>query len=96
MSFRGPDGRVDLARRHEPATGRLHGAALSMGFQEPMTALDPVLTVGDPLAEPLMSRRNLDLRAARAFLDRMRPTDPRRDACRAGGSVRRGCTFKGA
>ena len=37
-----------------------------MVFQEPMSALNPVMTVGDQVAEPLMRHRGLDRRAALA------------------------------
>ncbi len=33
---------------------RLRGARLAMIFQEPMTSLNPVLTIGEQIAEPLM------------------------------------------
>jgi len=45
---------------------RLRGARLAMVFQEPMTALNPVHTIGRQLAEPLRLHRGLDARAARA------------------------------
>ena len=37
-----------------------------MIFQEPMSSLNPVLTVGDQLCEALMLHRNMDQRAAKA------------------------------
>lgn len=43
----------------------LRGNEMSMIFQEPMTALNPVLTVGFQLAEPLRIHRNMDKKAAR-------------------------------
>ena len=82
MRFAAPSGPVDLAALPEPEMRRLRGAAISMVFQEPMTALNPVLTVGDQLTEPLILHRGLDARAARAealaLLDRVRLTDPGR------------------
>ncbi|GAA3695998.1 ABC transporter ATP-binding protein [Arthrobacter ginkgonis] len=40
-----------------PATMRqLRGSAMSMIFQDPMTALNPVLTIGEQVAEPLLVR----------------------------------------
>ncbi len=45
--FRGQD----LAKLPDDARRRLRGSELAMIFQEPMTALNPVLTVGDQIAE---------------------------------------------
>jgi peptide/nickel transport system ATP-binding protein len=53
----------------------IRGARIGMVFQEPMTALNPVHTVGRQVAEPLRLHRGLDARAARAealrLLDRV-------------------------
>ena len=37
-----------------------------MIFQEPMTSLNPVLTVGFQIAEPLVHHRGMSARATRA------------------------------
>ncbi len=42
---------VDVARMPEQAAAQLRGSVLSMIFQEPMTALNPVLTVGEQIGE---------------------------------------------
>ena len=42
---------TDLAGLPPEAMRRLRGPALAMVFQEPMTALNPLMTVGDQLAE---------------------------------------------
>ncbi|MGN0008421.1 MAG: ABC transporter ATP-binding protein [Desulfovibrionaceae bacterium] len=54
----------DLLSLPEAEMRRLRGRELGMIFQEPMTALNPVLTVGFQAAEPL--RRHLGLGAAEA------------------------------
>src|SRR5881409_2665502 len=41
----------DLVTIHEKAMRSVRGARISMVFQEPMTALNPVFTIGDQIAE---------------------------------------------
>jgi oligopeptide/dipeptide ABC transporter ATP-binding protein len=59
----------------------LRGAEISMIFQDPMSSLNPVYTVGDQLTEPLRLQRGLSRRAARAeatqLLDRVGIPSPR-------------------
>jgi ABC-type dipeptide/oligopeptide/nickel transport system ATPase component len=65
--FRGRDGRVhDLARLPEPAMRRIRGDEIGMIFQEPMTSLNPVYTVGEQIGETLRQHRGLGRAAARA------------------------------
>ena len=45
---------------------RLRGNRVAMVFQEPMTALNPLHTIGDQIAEPLRLHRGLGRAAARA------------------------------
>ncbi len=47
----------DLARLSEREMSRLRGNRLSMIFQEPMTSLNPVLTVGTQIAETVRRHR---------------------------------------
>ncbi len=50
----------------EPEMRQVRGNAISMIFQEPMTSLNPVLTIGRQIAETLMLHRGLSRSAARA------------------------------
>jgi peptide/nickel transport system ATP-binding protein len=56
----------DLRGLDEPALTRLRGDRMSMVFQEPMTSLNPVFTVGDQIGEVLRLHRGLGRGAARA------------------------------
>ncbi len=61
---------VDLLLTSEADMHRLRGSAISMIFQEPMSSLNPVFTVGDQIMEPLRQHRGLGRRSARmAALD---------------------------
>ena len=59
------DGR-DLAQLAEPALQRLRGHDMAMIFQEPMTSLNPVFSVGDQIAEAVRLHSDLSRHAARA------------------------------
>jgi peptide/nickel transport system ATP-binding protein len=56
---------TDLTRLSEPAMRRLRGDQVSMIFQEPMSALNPLMTVGDQIGEMFVLHRGLGERAAR-------------------------------
>src|SRR5436189_1545028 len=49
----------DLLALPEPEMRRIRGDAISMIFQEPMTSLNPVLTIGHQIAEALVLHRGL-------------------------------------
>lgn len=49
----------------ESGMERVRGAKIGMVFQEPMTALNPVLTVGEQISEPLRDHLGLSRRDAR-------------------------------
>ncbi|SEP42197.1 peptide/nickel transport system ATP-binding protein [Methylobacterium sp. ap11] len=75
------DGR-DIGTLSERQFREIRGREIAMVFQEPMTALNPVLTVGVQIAEVLRRHECLPARAARAravdLLDRVRIPDPHR------------------
>ena len=49
----------DLLALPEVAMRRVRGEKIAMIFQEPMTSLNPVLTVGQQIGEPLMQHKGL-------------------------------------
>ena len=53
IRFDAGDKTYDLTCTPEPEMGRLRGGRLAMIFQEPMTALNPVLTIGYQLREAI-------------------------------------------
>jgi peptide/nickel transport system ATP-binding protein len=57
---------TELTALDEPALCQLRGRRLAMVFQEPMTALNPLHTVGRQVAEPLRLHLGLSATAARA------------------------------
>src|SRR6516225_6589455 len=69
------DGRDVLKVSKEEMRG-LRGATASMIFQEPMTSLNPVLTIGFQIAEALINHRPIDRKLAEAealrILERVR------------------------
>ncbi|WP_027475306.1 ABC transporter ATP-binding protein [Curvibacter gracilis] len=58
--------RVNLLALPESEMRRLRGNEVAMVFQEPMTSLNPVLTVGEQIAESVRLHKGLDRRAALA------------------------------
>ena len=72
----------DLARLGEQEMKRLRGHRISMIFQEPMTSLNPVLTVGTQIAENVVHHLGVSWKAARErsreMLDLVRISDSRR------------------
>lgn len=56
----------DLAELSESAMERVRGRDIGMIFQEPMTSLNPVIRVGEQVAEPLMRHLRLPKKAALA------------------------------
>ncbi|MDP2334586.1 MAG: ABC transporter ATP-binding protein [Reyranella sp.] len=72
----------ELTTLGEEAMKRLRGHRISMIFQEPMTSLNPVLTVGTQIAENVVRHMGVSWRAARErsfeMLDLVRIADARR------------------
>ncbi len=60
IDFRGND----LLRMDEESMRRLRGNEISMIFQEPMTSLNPVLTIGYQIAEALVTHRDMTKKEA--------------------------------
>ena len=56
---------VDLVTLSNEQLRHVRGNVVSMIFQDPMTSLNPVYTVGNQLMEPLMLHLNVDKRDAR-------------------------------
>jgi peptide/nickel transport system ATP-binding protein len=57
-------GDVDLMTLDEPAMRQVRGNDISMIFQEPMTSLNPVMTIGRQIAEALILHQGLSRGAA--------------------------------
>jgi oligopeptide/dipeptide ABC transporter ATP-binding protein len=55
----------DLLKVSETEMRRIRGNEISMIFQEPMTSLNPVYTVGDQIAEAIMLHQNASKKQAR-------------------------------
>src|SRR4030043_1578429 len=73
------DGR-NLLQLEEKEIERVRGNDISMIFQEPMTSLNPVFTIGDQIMEAIILHQGLDKKAAREraidMLDRVRIPSP--------------------
>ena len=54
----------DLLQISEEEMRRVRGNEISMIFQEPMTSLNPVMTIGKQIAEALILHRDMDRKAA--------------------------------
>lgn len=76
ISFNGQN----LLQLADEQVRQVRGREIAMIFQEPMTSLNPVYTVGEQLIEPLMVHQQLDRNTARTrmieLLDRTGIVDP--------------------
>ena len=70
---------AEITALDEASLRRLRGNRMAMIFQEPMTALNPVMTLGEQVAEALRLHQGLSVQAARqaalAGFDRVRIAD---------------------
>ncbi|MFM7205931.1 MAG: ABC transporter ATP-binding protein [Planctomycetaceae bacterium] len=75
-------GPLDLVTLPEPQLRDIRGGRIGMIFQEPMTSLNPVVTIGDQIAEAVLLHRPVGREAARAraleMLRLVRLADPER------------------
>ena len=83
IDFRAPSGEtLDLTRQPERRMRRIRGNDVAMIFQEPMTSLNPVYTIGDQIAETVRLHQNKSRRQAwnhaAEMLDLMGIPEPRR------------------
>ena len=73
---------IDLATANEAELTKIRGAEIGMIFQEPMTSLNPVLTIGTQIEESFRLHRGLTGKqaasAAKDALDRVRIPDAAR------------------
>ncbi|MDB5472819.1 MAG: dppD, partial [Devosia sp.] len=66
IHFHGRDNvSTDLLALSEKAMSRIRGHDIAMIFQDPMSSLNPVFTVGDQVGEPLRVHNRLNKREAR-------------------------------
>jgi len=82
MRFERPGGeRIDLARASASTMRGVRGAEIAMIFQEPMTSLNPVYTVGEQIAESIRLHQGKDYAAAQrialAMLEQVRIPEAR-------------------
>ncbi|MGH2749539.1 MAG: ABC transporter ATP-binding protein [Actinomycetota bacterium] len=70
----------DLASAKESAMRRIRGNRISMVFQEPMTSLDPLFTIGSQITETIRAHRQVSKDTARKaaieMLERVRIPSP--------------------
>ena len=73
-------GRVDITEAEEPQMQSIRGKEVAMIFQEPMTCLNPVLSIKTQLTEPLLQHQGMSTVEAEekvlGLLRRVRIPDP--------------------
>ena len=77
--WRGPSGEIDLLQQSQKQMRGLRGKEIAMIFQEPMTSLNPVYTIGDQIGEVLTLHegmtKSVALAEGRRLLDMVRLPD---------------------
>jgi oligopeptide/dipeptide ABC transporter ATP-binding protein len=75
-------GERNLVTLPEPGMREVRGGRIGMIFQEPMTSLNPVFTIGDQIAEAVLLHRDVSRAEARGraleMLELVRMADPKR------------------
>jgi peptide/nickel transport system ATP-binding protein len=66
VGFRGKAGPAELTALDDEGMRRLRGNDIAMVFQEPMTSLNPVYTIGEQIAEPVRIHKGKSRRQAMA------------------------------
>lgn len=67
LHYRTRDGSVrDLSKGAASDLRQIRGDEIAMIFQEPMTSLNPVFTIGDQISEAILLHQDMDRAAARA------------------------------
>ncbi|GGA47141.1 ABC transporter ATP-binding protein [Paenibacillus physcomitrellae] len=56
---------TDLLKLSKREMSRLRGNEIAMIFQEPMSSLNPVLTIGEQISEPLLMHKNMNRKEAK-------------------------------
>lgn len=48
---------MDIAKAHEKQMQKIRGKDIAMIFQDPMTSLNPTMTIGKQISEPLIKHQ---------------------------------------
>jgi len=74
----------DLLKLTDEQMQSVRGAKISMIFQEPTTSLNPVMTIGDQIAENIMLHKKVNRMEAEMLTGRIEPEDCARELLMAG------------
>ena len=76
--------RLSLLKINEEDIRKIRGDRISMIFQEPMTSLNPVLKIGDQIAEVILVHQDLDAEALQYKIERLKKRKEQFDSRRLG------------